>query len=71
MPVSKNLNMEFTLSVGYANINYQHYIPTDDFSLLVRDPELAGKLHYIGPTKAEISLVIPIRAKTNKKGGTR
>lgn len=71
MPVSKNLNMEFTLSVGYANINYQHYIPTDDFSLLVRDPENAGKLHFIGPTKAEISLVIPIRAQTNKKGGTR
>ena len=71
MPVSKHLNMEFTLSVGYANINYQHYIPTDDFGLLVRDPELAGKLHYFGPTKAEISLVIPIRAKTNKKGGNK
>ena len=70
MPVSKHLNMEFTISVGYANINYQHYIPTDDFALLVRDDNLAGKLHYIGPTKAEISLVIPIRAKT-KKGGKR
>ena len=71
MPVGKYLNMEFSLSVGYANINYQHYVPTDDFSFLVRDPELAGKLHFFGPTKAEISLVIPIRAKTNKKGGTR
>ena len=70
MPIGKYLNMEFTISVGYANIDYQHYIPTDDFSLLVRDPEMAGKLHYIGPTKAEISLVIPIRAKT-KKGGKR
>lgn len=68
MPVSKNLNMEFTISVGYAAINYQHYVPTDDFSLLVRDPEMAGKLHYIGPTKAEISLVIPIRAKIRKGG---
>lgn len=71
MPVSKHLNMEFTISVGYANINYQHYIPTDDFALLVRDDNLAGKLHYIGPTKAEISLVIPIRATVGKKGGKK
>jgi hypothetical protein len=71
MPVSKYLNMEFTISVGYANINYQHYIPTDDFSLLVRDDNLAGKLHYIGPTKAEISLVIPIRATVGKKAANK
>ena len=71
MAVSKNLNMEFTISVGYANINYQHYIPTDDFSLLVRDDNLAGKLHYIGPTKAEISLVIPIRATVGKKAASK
>jgi hypothetical protein len=71
LPVSKHLNMEFTLSVGYANINYQHYIPTDDFSLLVRDDTQAGKLHYIGPTKAEISLVIPIRATVGKKAANK
>lgn len=71
MAVSKNLNMEFTISVGYTNINYQHYIPTDDFSLLVRDDNLAGKLHYIGPTKAEISLVIPIRATVGKKAASK
>jgi hypothetical protein len=71
MAVSKNLNMEFTISVGYANINYQHYIPTDDFSLLVRDDNIAGKLHYIGPTKAEISLVIPIRATVGKKAANK
>lgn len=71
MAISKHLNMEFTLSVGYANIDYQHYIPTDDFSLLVRDDNLAGKLHYIGPTKAEISLVIPIRATVGKKAANK
>ena len=71
LPVSRNLNMEFTLSVGYASIPYQHYVPTDDFSLLVRDPDLAGTLHYIGPTKAEVSLVIPIRATVGKKGGKK
>ena len=71
MAVSKNLNMEFSISVGYANILYQHYVPTDDFSILIKDNNLAGTLHYIGPTKAEISLVIPIRAKIKKKGGDR
>ena len=71
LAVSKHLNMEFTLSVGYADINYQHYVPTDDFSLLVRDDNVAGRLHYIGPTKAEISLVIPIRATVGKKAANK
>ena len=71
LPVSKHLNMEFTLSVGYAYIPYQHYNPTEDFSLLLRDYDFRGTLHYIGPTKAEISLIVPIRANTGKKKGGR
>ena len=67
MPVGKFLNMEFSISAGYAQIPYQHYIPTDDWSLLIKDDNKAGTLHYIGPTKAEISLVIPIRAKIGGK----
>lgn len=77
MPISRHLNLEFSISVGYANVDYQHYIPTDNYELLIRDRDKAGKLHYFGPTKAEISLVIPIRAtfktkdpsKAWKKGG--
>jgi hypothetical protein len=75
LPVSKSLNMEFTISFGYAHIPYQHYVPTEDFSILIKDHNLAGTLHYFGPTKAEISLVIPIRSnpasKASKKGGDR
>ena len=67
MPVGKFLNMEFSISAGYAQIPYQHYIPTDDWLLLIKDDNKAGTLHYIGPTKAEISLVIPIRAKIGGK----
>lgn len=63
MPISKYLNMEFSISAGYAQIPYQHYIPTEDWSILIRDDNKAGTLHYFGPTKAEISLVIPIRTK--------
>lgn len=63
MPISKYLNLEFSLSVGYANIPYQSYRPSDDWEALIRDPYKAGTLHYFGPTKAEVSLVFPIRAK--------
>ena len=69
MPIGKYLNMEFSISAGYAQIPYRHYIPTDDWSILIRDDNNAGTLHYFGPTQAEISLVIPIRAKI--KGGRK
>lgn len=68
MPIGKHLNMEFSLSAGYARIPYQHYVPTSDWQTLIKDKSEVGTLHYIGPTKAEVSLVIPIRVKT---GGRR
>ena len=60
IPVSKLFHMEFSISAGYASIPYQHYIPTEDWEILIRDRNNAGTLHYWGPTKAEVSLVIPI-----------
>lgn len=71
MPISKHLNLEFSISAGYARIPYQHYIPTDDWQILIKDKNNAGTLHYFGPTKAEISLVIPIYASFFRKGGAR
>ncbi len=71
MPISKRLNLEFSLSVGYANIPYRHYIPTDDYEMLLRDRNDEGRTHYIGPTKIEIALVVPIRASRKTKGGRR
>ena len=68
MPIGKHLNMEFSLSAGYARIPYQHYVPTSDWQTLIKDKSDVGTLHYFGPTKAEVSLVIPIRVKT---GGRR
>ena len=70
-PVSKYLNLEFSISAGYAQIPYQHYIPTEDWQILIRDKSKAGTLHYFGPTKAEISLVIPFRKQIYGKGGAR
>ena len=70
MPISKKggVNLEFSLSAGYAKINYRGYLPSEDYSILWRDLNNKGKLYYVGPTKVQISLVVPIR-KTHKKGG--
>lgn len=69
MPIGKRLNMEFSLSAGYASIPYRHYIPADDYSVLVKDPKKHGTWNYFGITKAQISLVIPIL--TTKRAGGR
>lgn len=71
MPIGKYLNLEFSISAGYARIPYQHYIPTEDWQILIRDKNDAGVLHYFGPTKAEVSLVIPFRITLPGKGGVR
>lgn len=65
-PVSRSLNMEFSISGGYMRIPYQHYIPSDDWQILIKDKNKAGTLSYFGLTKAEVSLVIPIRTKIKK-----
>ncbi len=65
-PVFKRANLEFSLSVGYANIQYQHYVPTDDWQILLRDRTKAGTLHYFGPTELDITLSIPILTKYRK-----
>ncbi len=71
MPICKRLNLEFSISVGYANIPYRHYIPTDDYDLLIRDRNKQGRTHYVGPTKVEVALVLPILATFKAKGGKR
>lgn len=72
MPLGRRTNLEFSLSVGYARIPYRHYVPTSDWQDLIRDKYNSGVLHYIGPTKAEVSLVIPITVgHSTSKGGRR
>ena len=71
MPIGEFLNLEFTLSAGYASIPYQHYVPTDDWEILIKDRNNAGRMHYFGPTKAEVSFVIPIREKSLFKRNAR
>ena len=71
MPLGRRLNMEFSISVGYASIAYRKYEPSEDYEILWRDPVKHGRWHYFGPTKAQVSLVVPITMKTKRKGGAR
>ena len=68
LPIGKRLNMEFSISAGYAQIPYRHYIPTDDYQLLIKDIYKEGTFKYLGPTKVEVALVVPLAFKS-KKGG--
>ena len=70
MPVGKRLNLELSISAGYASIAHRGYEPSEDYEILWRDPDKVGRWHYIGPTKAQVSLVLPFIVKY-KKGGKR
>ena len=59
MSLGKHLNMEFALTLGYLAIDYQHYVPSPDWSVLLRDNSKVGTLHYFGPTGLKVSLVYP------------
>lgn len=69
MKLTRHLNMEFSLSVGYLSSSYRHYYPADDYSLLWRDRSKVGRISYFGPTKVKVALVWPIRIPYRKKGG--
>lgn len=62
MPIGrrKRVNLEFSLGLGYLQTQYRHYLPTLSYDKLIRDRYHDGKASYWGPTKAKVSLVIPI-----------
>lgn len=64
LPVSKRLNIDFSLGIGYSGGTYHKYIPIDTHYVW------QGTYHrnYIGPTKLEIALVWLIgHNNTNKR----
>ena len=69
MPIGKRLNLELSASVGYASIPHRGYEPKPDYSELYHLPEKDGRWHYIGPTKLQVSLVVPITVRVKKGGG--
>ena len=68
MPISKLFNLEFSVSLGYASIDYRHFIPSEDYDILYRDVDKMGRLDYFGVTKLGVSLVMPINFKHKVKG---
>ena len=62
-------NLEFSVSDGYLKSPYRHYYPTEDYSKLLRDRGNQGTLYsyFVYPTKAKVSLVIPIPGKKKKE----
>ncbi len=70
LPLCRWANMEFSLSLGYLRSDYRHYQPDEDYKHLYRDHQNTGKVTWIGPTKAKISLVIPL-GKDSRTGNKR
>lgn len=71
MSIGKRLNLEFSISAGYAEIPFRKFVPSSDYEILWADPVKHGTWHYFGPTKAQVTLTIPITVKTKRKGGDR
>lgn len=71
-PLSRNLNMEFSLSAGYLQTDYRYYHARQDaegeWHLIKQYP---GTFRWIGPTKAKISLVWYPHFKSLKEGGKK
>ncbi len=65
LPIAKQLNLDFSLGLGYLGGEYREYRPMDDHNVW----QATKKRHWFGPTKAEISLVWVVPA--GQKGGTR
>ncbi|MDE5839058.1 MAG: DUF3575 domain-containing protein [Paramuribaculum sp.] len=53
LPISKHLNIDFTIGVGYLGGKYIKYVPDHDFYVWKETKHL----NWFGPTKLEISLV--------------
>jgi hypothetical protein len=68
-PIGHRLNLDFTLGVGYFRSTYYEYKPIDTHYVW----QDTKKKRWIGPTKAEVSLVWLLGRGNvnNRKGGER
>ena len=69
MPVGKRLNVDFTLGLGYLGSEYKEYLPIEGHYVW----QVTKRLHWWGPTKAEVSLVWLLGGENvnRQKGGAR
>lgn len=66
LPVSRWMNMEFSVSTGFLRTDYRHYQPDPGYEHLFRDKYNVGTVSWFGPTKLKVSLVIPIGKDSHK-----
>jgi hypothetical protein len=66
--IAKNkLRIEFNIGLGVIRTYYRTYQPSSDFEDLIKDPGI--KYHttnILGPTRASVSLVLPITVNTGR-----
>lgn len=68
LPITRHLNIDFTIGVGYFGGTYYEYIPEDGHYVW----QSTKRRHWFGPTKAQVSLVWLLgRGNCNKKGGRK
>lgn len=53
LPVAERINIDFTIGLGYFGGTYKEYLPIDDHYVW----QATKRLHWFGPTKAEVSFV--------------
>ncbi|MBD5174709.1 MAG: DUF3575 domain-containing protein [Bacteroidales bacterium] len=68
LPVSRNLNIDFSIGIGHLRGNYIKYFPFDNEYYIQKE----YKMRFWGPTKLEVSLVWLIGRGNynNQKGGS-
>ncbi len=69
---NKWMRIEFNIGLGWIRTYARHYVPSDDFSQLIKDPGIRNLVFdFFGPTRANISFLLPIRVTYTKKGGVK
>lgn len=78
LPVADNkLRFEFNIGLGFMRTWYRPYHPSSDYEDLIKEPGIKYQAtNFFGPTRAGVSLVVPIIVKTKtpkvvREGGER
>lgn len=66
LPLADNkLRMEFNIGLGFLRTWYRPYYTSSDYTDLIKEPGIKyNATNFIGPTRANISLVVPIVVRT-------
>ena len=69
LPVSRRINIDFTIGLGYVGGQYYKYRPSNGYYVY----ESTHKVHYFGPAKVEVSFVwlIGCGNYNRQKGGSK